>query len=567
MSENTATSLGIKKFRVLIAGYINLNVIDGSAFFLSGLARLCADEPNVEVVLLAANPIERTEVVHEVLHYPNITVVDPFYDAQLINMLQLGDAQSLSREEYARAIGIVSERFDCDALIVRDTETCIHLTNKFPALAHKLAAYLTGITKVDEEIPSEVAQSIDLLSQKGVQLVCQTSLMAEKIVKNFPESMSEPVFVLPPQVPNTEEEFESVYHFADTPNRLAFTSKFFKDWNADKIFSAFKAVNKTSNPELVLEVAGDQFRRSESDPKFVENVKYLLLSTDGLKWHGRVPRDESRNIIIRSHVGISWRSSALDDSAELSTKVLEYGSLGRPSILNRTRLHEELLGEDYPLFANSSQEFKSLLRRLPSMSEDVELAARRCFALAQRYTFSSIRPGFMSMLGNLPDESANVSVAVTEVESLSPGDLPSRVSASVDGMWVNFYENEAGGIRPRIVLEEISGLNKLFDRQLREGARTMKLQNSRDLAPPQRSDADSNSVKEQVSKAEPSDKLLSTFKTLEIAQTNLRKREAEIQRLEQKLSDSEGRLRALRNSKLGKIQVRLWERRSTKRSS
>ena len=562
MSENTATSLGIKKFRVLIAGYINLNVIDGSAFFLSGLARLCADEPNVEVVLLAANPIERTEVIREVLHYPNITVVDPFDDAQLINMLQLGDAKALSREEYARAIGVISERFECDALLVRDTETCIRLVDEFPTLSQRLAAYLTGITKVDKEIPADVAQSIEYLHNRGVQLVCQTPLMAEKIISWLPESSSESVFVLPPQVPDTEADFESVYHFADAPNRLAFTSKFFKDWNADKIFSAFKAINRSIEPQLLLEVAGDQFRRSEADPKFVENVKYLLLSTDGLKWHGRVTRDESRNIIIRSHAGISWRSSELDDSAELSTKVLEYGSLGRPSILNRTKLHEALLGEDYPLFANSSGEFKSILRRLPGMSDEVELAARRCFELAQSYTFSSIRPGFMSMLGNIPDESATVSVAVTEAGSLALETLPPRVTVSVDGMWVNVYESSDAGVSPRVLLEEISGLNKLFVRQLKEGARSLRSQRDSLLTSSNKKDEVSAGSQIEASNEAPTDKLLNIMKTLENAQTKLKEKEREIQRLEKKLSDSEGRLRALRNSKLGKIQVRLWERRA-----
>src|SRR5262249_57498087 len=52
-------------------------------------------------------------------------------------------------------------------------------------------------------------------------------------------------------------------------------------------------------------------------------------------------------------IGLSWRHPDLDASLELSTKVLEFGALGLPVILNRTPMHEALLGADYPLFAVS----------------------------------------------------------------------------------------------------------------------------------------------------------------------------------------------------------------------
>ena len=56
---------------------------------------------------------------------------------------------------------------------------------------------------------------------------------------------------------------------------------------------------------------------------------------------------------LRCDIGLSWRHPDLDASLELSTKVLEFGQLGLPVILNRTPMHEALLGADYPLFAAS----------------------------------------------------------------------------------------------------------------------------------------------------------------------------------------------------------------------
>src|SRR5699024_1490644 len=119
------------------------------------------------------------------------------------------------------------------------------------------------------------------------------------------------------------------------PNRLVYTGKFFKDWKADSILASLKSAN-LDGADLHLDIAGDQFRHADEDPFFVENVSYLLRNTPGATWHGRVPRNVSRALISNSHVGIGWRSERLDKSAELSTKVLEYGALGRPSIINRT---------------------------------------------------------------------------------------------------------------------------------------------------------------------------------------------------------------------------------------
>ena len=77
-------------------------------------------------------------------------------------------------------------------------------------------------------------------------------------------------------------------------------------------------------------------------------------SPPGVVWHGGHPRaggHAARRPAATS--GCRWRHPELDASLELSTKVLEFGALGLPVVLNRTPMHEALLGADYPLFAGS----------------------------------------------------------------------------------------------------------------------------------------------------------------------------------------------------------------------
>src|SRR4029077_13731126 len=95
---------------------------------------------------------------------------------------------------------------------------------------------------------------------------------------------------------------------------------------------------------------------------YAEAVTQALGSTPGLTWHGAVTRARTAEIVASCDIALSYRDVKMDRSLELSTKVLEYGSLGVPVLLNRNPMHERLLGEDYPLFANSLDEAEAALR-------------------------------------------------------------------------------------------------------------------------------------------------------------------------------------------------------------
>src|SRR6202035_192273 len=94
------------------------------------------------------------------------------------------------------------------------------------------------------------------------------------------------------------------------------------------------------------------------DPTYKRRMRESLgeigaPSVPGVIWHGGQPRAGAMRAAGAGDVGLSWRHPELDASLELSTKVLEFGQLGLPVILNRTPMHEALLGADYPLFAAS----------------------------------------------------------------------------------------------------------------------------------------------------------------------------------------------------------------------
>src|SRR5699024_3825858 len=89
-------------------------------------------------------------------------------------------------------------------------------------------------------------------------------------------------------------------------------------------------------------------------------------------WHGGRPRAEVLDIVHSADLGMCWRSPELDASPEISTKMLECAALGTPPVLNRTTMHEQLLGSDYPLFINNGD----VLTTLRALAADPELLSR-----------------------------------------------------------------------------------------------------------------------------------------------------------------------------------------------
>src|SRR6201999_705910 len=100
---------------------------------------------------------------------------------------------------------------------------------------------------------------------------------------------------------------------------------------------------------------------------------------------GGQTRAEAMRLAAAGDVGLSWRHPELDASLELSTKVLEFGQLGLPVILNRTPMHEALLGPDYPLFAASLDDVADVAASVLDPAV-FGLAASRTSAAAAAFT-------------------------------------------------------------------------------------------------------------------------------------------------------------------------------------
>jgi hypothetical protein len=529
----TNNGVTLKPFRVLIGGFINVNVIDGSAFFLAGVASMCAAFPSVQVTLVTANPISRWEVLDELRSNPNVTIVDPYVRAYR-HVLGL-DRSSPSRRSYAQAL--LREAGDHDAILIRDNATAVEFVRLAPDLAARTTVYLTGLTDQAAGLNQDVAAEILELEASGAHLACQTEAMADVLRASGLHGTAARVQILPPHVPDAEGAFDKIFHFADRPSRLVYTGKFFPDWIPDKILAAFRSAARETG-SLRLDVAGDQFRDDASRPDFVSTVRYFLEHSERVRWHRGLPRREARALIEQAEVGIGWRSERLDTSTELSTKILEYGALARPAIVNRTAAHEALLGSDYPLFANSFSEFRALLANLPAMGSEVELAARRCFSASRDHWYSTVGVGLLEMLGCSPGHRSGELVARFDSLGEVVERRPVATQFGYTVMWGNLLLAVAQGkesLQASTATAEASWLIRGWRRTLHD---------------PIRPAADRMAAEPGI------DRLLDEMNT------DIQRLQSELALARSRASYVEARLEALRASRLGRLQRWVWSRRS-----
>lgn len=433
-----------RTFRVLLYAHVDLNVIDGSAFFVAGAASLLTSAPGVAVDVITATPIRRPVVVHEMLVNDRVSVTDPFRDQTLAARLpEFRGATRMNEGTAARVLDHYLDQGRHDVVVVRSTEVAHALAELRPSLGRRLCVYVTGVVAADVEVEAGLRGRLQSLLDGGATLLCQTPEMREHLARSLDVDRAPGALAL--MSPAVPPESDAVLPGARGPLVLAYTGKFAPAWHTVEMLAGFKEA-ASAGADLQLVVAGDHFKRPEEWPTFGAEVRYLLGSHPGISWVGAVTRADARALVAGADVGLGWRHASLDSSLELSTKLLEHGVLGRPCVINPTTMHERLFGADYPLYARSTTDFVGLLGRMAADRGLVRAAAETAMAVAADYTYDKV---FHDVFPTLVE-------AATAAEGLARGGMSRGVAALLagperlvqhEGWWVGWLAGDHDAAR------------------------------------------------------------------------------------------------------------------------
>lgn len=365
--------------RVLVCGSPDLNFIDGSSIWAQTIALAFAATGQAEVEFLAKSKPEREELFAPLRSADQLTIVDgtapSYWNGKGFKRLSLPMMAELTIK--------LDQANPYDVVVVRGFDIAATLL-EHPAVLKKCWLYLTDIPQQLDEYTAELREKMCRLAMGCQRLLCQTQGFVKLWQELVPDVGLDKFSLYTPVIPDL---LDNLVPLSQRPMRAIYAGKFKADWMTLEMAEQWPEIHQqVLGSELIM--IGDKIHHEAGWPEYKARMQQALESTAGLQWLGAQSRESVQAQLQSARVGLSWRAESMNDTVEYSTKILEYGGAGCAAILNRNALHEDLLGTDYPLFANSAKEFSRQLYRAFQEPAVAEAAANVLTQLARRHTFS-----------------------------------------------------------------------------------------------------------------------------------------------------------------------------------
>lgn len=380
--------------RVLVCGSPDLNFIDGSSIWAQTIALALAATGQAEVDFLAKSKPEREELFAPLRSADQLTIVDgtapSYWNGKGFKRLSLPMMAELAVK--------LDQANPYDVVVVRGLDIAATLL-EHPAVLKKCWLYLTDIPQQLDEYTAELREKMCRLATGCQRLLCQTQGFVRLWQELVPSVGLEKFSLYTPVIPDLSD---NLVPLNQRPMRAVYAGKFKADWMTYEMAEQWPEIHQqVPGSELIM--IGDKIHHEAGWPEYKARMQQALESTAGLQWLGAQSRESVQAQLQSARVGLSWRAESMNDTVEYSTKILEYGGAGCAAILNRNTLHEQLLGVDYPLFANSAEEFSNQLRRAFQEPAIAEAAANALTQLARRHTFSQRVKEIQTWLQGVPE--------------------------------------------------------------------------------------------------------------------------------------------------------------------
>lgn len=365
--------------RFAVYGDVDLNIIDGSAVWLQSTVSVLARQPRLHTTVVLKARQKRDLLTGPLGALESVTIINPIEEGRFA-------AERLSRAQALTTLSELDDSARFDAVLLRGFGLCYEAATQWRRrFGGRLWCYLTDIPQHRSQLTTEALEKLEAIAAASRFLLCQTEELRCHL-EAFVSGVAGKALIFPPMIPDGAPSREAR---AETgPLQLVYVGKYAPHWNTYEMTQVVAAL-RARDVSVELHLVGDKIHRDPSDQGYHERMSRALSQTDGVHWHGARSRAETQELMTHFDVALGWRDPEMDDSLELSTKLLEYGAAGLPVIFNRTPMHERLFGGDYPLFANDQPSFERAV--LAARDPDVRRqAASKCADVARGFTFASV---------------------------------------------------------------------------------------------------------------------------------------------------------------------------------
>lgn len=331
--------------KIAILAEQNFNLIDGSTIWLLNVCKLLALQPDMKIDLVLTHRLENPVLAQELPDNVRIRSADLLLETAGINDTQLRPETLIDTLS-----GWEGQVGRYDRIFVRGAD---YLTQVLaaPTFRDRVVAYApSAIPDLSQAEPEWVR--LARMNRTRIVVQSNTAKQALEALLDYPAYV---VHVVPPIVfqPDTQPPKWT------GPATLCYSGKVDLHYGLDWLIDLCDEASKDPNLNVSWIAGKDTYRPRYRDFfKVMDRFRARIAANElpGITLVSNVPHAEAKSLMREATLAYCLRHDRYDDVIEISTKIVEFCTLGVPPILNDNALNRELFGEDYPYLVDISQD-------------------------------------------------------------------------------------------------------------------------------------------------------------------------------------------------------------------
>ena len=371
---------------IILAHYADLNLIDGSAIWYVSMASMLA-LTGAHVVCPISSEALYSPIIQPLIDNPHISLITP-------KMMEIESVRKVTLEQYLRIVNDISRWYgESNIIVARGFELIQELTemSKNVVLWAYLTDYYTHELDGKRVVREQTKHLVQQITEQNGTILCQTSLIKNELIEI--SNCKEQNFIdIPPIIPNSLDIAKKVLNSEKL--NIIYAGKMAPLWGVEPLLDLASA-------ECKITIIGDKIHRGPPhDAMFQSRMEMKLKTSEYIRWIPRL----SRKLVLENLAMADLAWCARDpyfesQTQELSTKILESLSVGTPPIVIRSKLHEELLGNNWPFFVEDLSDRTFLID-----IDEKKLMAKECMQQLQpkiaKHFMESVASRFKKLLND-----------------------------------------------------------------------------------------------------------------------------------------------------------------------
>ncbi|WP_294956951.1 glycosyltransferase [Sulfurovum sp.] len=372
---------------LLLYGDLNLNYVDGSAIWAASMVEMLAGFKECTVTFLLKADLTHDTLIESLKKLHNVKIVSPSQTSKGSKLLKPDEAIEVLEE--------MQKAYSYDGVILRGFELN-RLAAQKEVFKGRLWPYMIDIFHIKDEWDAPLVEKVVQIVEASNTVFCQTTHIEAFLHEKIPQTKGKTT-LLPPMVPDQKAP-KKHFDLSDRALKIVYAGKFAPLWGTREMLSAFKTLRK-KGVKVELHVYGDKIHNPPDDKTFKSEVEEALTRTEGIVWHGARPREEVIEAMRTYDLAWAWRRPELEDNTdEISTKFLEYSSVGLPMLVIGNKITTKLLTPEYPLFVNTYDRLVPTIQKIASQPELLKKASELVYEASKQFSFSTVRKTYISPL-------------------------------------------------------------------------------------------------------------------------------------------------------------------------